>query len=206
MAGRDNPLEFDDEQLSAYLDDELAPDERVRVEARLSADPAARQLLDELRTVSQAMKSLPHAALGDDLRESVLRRAERAILVAKDASAGTRVDHRTPPAVWPQQASLALGRRGAGCGIDADVRRAGGESSAGMPEQVALKKPAPAPAAPENRWGRSRCGLSKHLPQKRSRSRWMRPNHRHHSQMPQSGRPPVAQSYQTGRMSSANQT
>ena len=73
---------FDDELLSAYLDDELTPEERARVEERLAADPAARQLLDELRAVSRAMKDLPPATLGADLRETVLRRAERAMLVS----------------------------------------------------------------------------------------------------------------------------
>jgi anti-sigma factor RsiW len=77
---------FDDELLSAYLDDELAPEERARVEERLAVDPQARQLLDELRSVSQAMKDLPPANLGIDLREAVLRRAERAMLVSDQPS------------------------------------------------------------------------------------------------------------------------
>ena len=81
--------EFDDELLSAYLDDELTPEERARVEERLAADPRARQLLEELRAVSRAMKELPPATLGTDLRETVLRRAERAMLVSGErASAG----------------------------------------------------------------------------------------------------------------------
>ncbi|MGE3239552.1 MAG: anti-sigma factor, partial [Pirellulales bacterium] len=81
---------FDDELLSAYLDGELTAEERARVEERLSVDPASRQLLDELRSVSQAMQGLPHAKLSGDLRESVLRRAERSMLVAKDATAAGR--------------------------------------------------------------------------------------------------------------------
>jgi anti-sigma factor RsiW len=73
----DNPLqhELDDELLSAYLDDELAAEERALVEARLAADPAARQLLDELRHVSQAIRGLPQETLRRDMRESILRRA-----------------------------------------------------------------------------------------------------------------------------------
>ncbi len=75
---------FDDELLSAYLDDELAPEERARVEQRLAADPRAKQLLDELRAVSRTVKELPAATVGFDLRESVLRRAERAMLVPSE--------------------------------------------------------------------------------------------------------------------------
>jgi anti-sigma factor RsiW len=78
----------DDELLSAYLDDELTPEERARVEARLAADPAARQLLDELRSVSQAVRSLPQESLPADLSESVLRRAERAMLSSDASTAG----------------------------------------------------------------------------------------------------------------------
>ncbi|HEY4232967.1 MAG TPA: hypothetical protein VGM76_06060 [Lacipirellulaceae bacterium] len=77
-----NPEHIDDEMLSAYLDNELAPQERARVEERLAADPAARQLLEQLRAVSQAVKDLPAAPLGTDLRDVVLRRAERAMLVS----------------------------------------------------------------------------------------------------------------------------
>ncbi len=76
-----NP-ETDDELLSAYLDDELSPDERARVDARLAADPAARQTLDQLRAASQAMHSLPQETVGQDLRESILRRAEAAMLTS----------------------------------------------------------------------------------------------------------------------------
>lgn len=84
-----SPSPFDDELLSAYLDDEVTPEERARVDERLAADPAARQLLDELRSVSRAMKELPAATLGTDLRESVLRRAERAMLVSGELASAS---------------------------------------------------------------------------------------------------------------------
>jgi hypothetical protein len=88
--------QIDDELLSAYLDDELAPAERARVDERLAADPAARQLLDELRGVSRAMKELPGATLGTDLRESVLRRAERAMLVPGELASTSAREKFTP--------------------------------------------------------------------------------------------------------------
>ena len=79
---------FDDELLSAYLDEELAPEERARVEAHLSSSPTARQLLEELRTVSSAIKGLPQESLPSDLRETVLRRAERAMLTNSATPSG----------------------------------------------------------------------------------------------------------------------
>jgi anti-sigma factor RsiW len=75
MSEQDQHAPFDDELLSAYLDDELTPDERARVQRRLETDPAARQLLDQLRAVSQAVRDLPREAIGEDLRHSILQRA-----------------------------------------------------------------------------------------------------------------------------------
>lgn len=79
--------EFDDELLSSYLDDELAPEERARVEERLAADPQARRLLEELRFVSRSVHELPRATLEVDLREPILRRAERELLVSGERPA-----------------------------------------------------------------------------------------------------------------------
>ncbi len=69
---------IDDELLSAYLDDELSPAEHARVEARLATDPAARQLLEQLRVMSQAVHSLPQESLGREFRDAIVRRAEQA--------------------------------------------------------------------------------------------------------------------------------
>ena len=75
MSDREPNYELDDERLSAYLDDELSGEERAAVEARLAADPAAKRLLHELRSVSQAVQALPQEAVGRDLSASVVRRA-----------------------------------------------------------------------------------------------------------------------------------
>jgi anti-sigma factor RsiW len=85
MTDPQTPDEFDDELLSAYLDDELSADERARVEERLAADPAARQTLEQLRAVSRAVQGLPQESLGEDLRGAVLQRAERAMLAPSPA-------------------------------------------------------------------------------------------------------------------------
>jgi anti-sigma factor RsiW len=78
--------EFTDEWLSAYVDSELTPDERAAVEERLQTDPAARQLLNELRRVSEAVKTLPRQTLGRDMRSSVLAEIARSKTVVQPAS------------------------------------------------------------------------------------------------------------------------
>jgi hypothetical protein len=80
MSDRDRQFDLNDELLSAYLDGELSADERAAVEARLATDPAAQQMLHELRSVSQSVQALPTQSLGRDLSEEVLRRAREAKL------------------------------------------------------------------------------------------------------------------------------
>lgn len=72
---------FDDELLSAYVDGELSDDEHAQVEQRLREDPQARQLVAELRAISETLRSLPPQALGEDLRAAILQRAEHAGLL-----------------------------------------------------------------------------------------------------------------------------
>ena len=55
----------------------LTAAEQAEVERLLAADPAARQLLDELRALSAALHALPQQKLGEDLSRQVLRVAER---------------------------------------------------------------------------------------------------------------------------------
>jgi hypothetical protein len=77
MPDFDSTREFHDELLSAYLDGELSPAERARVEERLVVDPVARQMLDELRSVSEAMQGLPRQDVGEDLSGAILSLAEQ---------------------------------------------------------------------------------------------------------------------------------
>ncbi len=101
--------EFDDQLLSAYLDDELTPEERARVEERLAVDPAARQLVEQLRAVSRTLQGLPQESLGEDLRGAVLQRAERAMLApaqvrlhepATDGQSPRRFSYGRSPRGW----------------------------------------------------------------------------------------------------------
>ena len=70
----------ENELLSAYLDGELTAAEQAEVERLLARSPAARQLLEELRTLSSKLQGLPQYKLEEDLSGRVLRVAERRML------------------------------------------------------------------------------------------------------------------------------
>jgi anti-sigma factor RsiW len=91
--------EIDDELLSAYLDDELSTEDRALVEDRLAADPAARQTLEQLRSVSQSVRDLPTESIGHDLSDAILERA-----------AAARAARPQSAAPSPQLPSVTIGR------------------------------------------------------------------------------------------------
>ncbi|MCE5266772.1 MAG: zf-HC2 domain-containing protein [Planctomycetaceae bacterium] len=68
------------ELLSAYLDGELTAAEQEEVERLLATDPAARQLLEDLRALSATLQSLPQEKVGEDLSHRVLQAAERRMI------------------------------------------------------------------------------------------------------------------------------
>jgi hypothetical protein len=105
------PSENDESLLSAYLDDEVSPEERQWIEAKLAEDPRWRQLLDELRGVQLALAELPLPRLpggvasqlwlnpaGDDEERVVSPRAERR---------GERAVEQASPARWRVGLTLA---------------------------------------------------------------------------------------------------
>jgi hypothetical protein len=71
MAANQPTPDFDDELLSAYVDDELTPDERATVEERLRTNEGARQTLAELQRAADAVKALPVRGLGRDLSANI---------------------------------------------------------------------------------------------------------------------------------------
>ncbi len=54
------PSFHDLERLSAYLDGQLPPDDRVRLDSRLAADPQLRAALEELRRTRLLLQRTPH--------------------------------------------------------------------------------------------------------------------------------------------------
>jgi anti-sigma factor RsiW len=71
----DKRPEFNDELLSAYLDDQLSPGERANVESRLAHDAEARELVRELQAAADAVRDLPKVAAPRDLKAAILRAA-----------------------------------------------------------------------------------------------------------------------------------
>src|SRR3972149_2384482 len=51
------PQDFD--RLSAYLDNQLPPAEKARLEARMEREPELKTALDDLRMTVRALRSLP---------------------------------------------------------------------------------------------------------------------------------------------------
>lgn len=68
-----------DELLSAYVDGELTGEELAQVEERLQNDPAARELVEELRQLSSTLQGLPKESVGSDLRQKILVCGEKAL-------------------------------------------------------------------------------------------------------------------------------
>jgi hypothetical protein len=69
------------ETLNAYLDGELSPNLTEKIERQLADDPQMRQLLSELRQVSDSLRELPRVAAPDDLAEGVIQQLERDLLL-----------------------------------------------------------------------------------------------------------------------------
>lgn len=100
MSEFDTPEPSDDELLSAYVDGELTDDERVEVERRLADDPRARELVDELRALGEQMQALPKLTLGEELRSTILQRAERTMLLGDDSQPTPRSRDTTGSRRW----------------------------------------------------------------------------------------------------------
>jgi len=70
----------ENELFSAYIDGELTAEEQAEVEQILNDNPEARQLVDDLRSLSSSLQALPVYKLDQDLVSRVLRQAEREML------------------------------------------------------------------------------------------------------------------------------
>lgn len=91
------------ERLSAYLDQELPPDERAAVEAHLSACPECAAVLAELAVVDEAAASLP-AEPPEGYFETFPARVRSRLEPPQAASPGRRV----PAWTWAAAAALLL--------------------------------------------------------------------------------------------------
>jgi hypothetical protein len=133
----------ENELFSAYLDGELTAEEQAQVEQVLGKSPSARQLLDELSAVSDALQSLPAQSVGEDLGPAVLEKAERRMLGGSgDGQPGTGDGAANPwhwhprrllnPRIWAWPAlaaAIALGMML----LNTDQQPAGGPQVAEAP-------------------------------------------------------------------------
>ncbi|MEX2140946.1 MAG: hypothetical protein WD894_16900 [Pirellulales bacterium] len=90
---------LNEELLSAYLDGECTADEQADAEARITASPELRQLVDDLRNVRTSLEVLPQHRLEANFAERVLRRAEREVLTGDRGltrAATAAADHQAP--------------------------------------------------------------------------------------------------------------
>ncbi len=79
------------ELLSAYIDGELPPVERQRVERLISENAECRQVYEELCALRASLSSLPRHKVGEDLAARVLRLAEEARLAGRAARGGAEI-------------------------------------------------------------------------------------------------------------------
>ena len=94
------------EDLSAYLDGELAPGRAEQVQRALADDPDLSAELDDLRAVRDLLAALPRARAPRDLADSVLHQAERSSLVATSPTEANRRPLRWIP--YAAAASLLI--------------------------------------------------------------------------------------------------
>src|SRR5688572_4633345 len=84
----DESAELDplDEELVAYLDGEIDPTGRVRIERRLAEDDAFRRRLRRMQQTWEALDLLPQASVGDAFTSSTMT-----LVVAEQEVAATQV-------------------------------------------------------------------------------------------------------------------
>lgn len=66
-----------DALMSAYLDQQLAPDEAARVEKLLAESPEAREELDGLQSMLRLVKNLPEVVAPPDFYEKIAKKVRR---------------------------------------------------------------------------------------------------------------------------------
>jgi anti-sigma factor RsiW len=102
-----SPTGISDEELSAFLDNDLEPFRRAQVEAALRADRQLAKKLETYRAQEASLRQASAAVLGEPVPESLLeivRRPPRRMAgtAAKPPAALAR-------ALWPLAASLMVG-------------------------------------------------------------------------------------------------
>ena len=112
----DTDAELDplDEEIVAYLDDELAPEERVAFERRLADDPALRARVDAERSAWNALSLLDVDAPNDRLPDAVVERLDAETQTELQALAASLRRRRALRALWLGSTALLLAALGFG--------------------------------------------------------------------------------------------
>lgn len=76
----------ENDQLSAYLDGELTPQEMRSVEELLARNPEARELLAELRALRDVLRGMPHKKAPQNLSRRVMERVNREFAAQSERS------------------------------------------------------------------------------------------------------------------------
>jgi anti-sigma factor RsiW len=95
-----------EEELSAFVDDELAPDRRAEVEAHLDACPGCRRRLEALCDVDLALASAPLPPVSRELARRVSERvaARPDAATAREPHGGARAAARSGGRLrWPRR-------------------------------------------------------------------------------------------------------
>lgn len=82
--------DFNDELISAYLDDELSSAERAHVDAVLRERPDLRKMFAELQMLGSTLQALPHEEQVNDWTEIIHRRTKLEILMRAESGPETR--------------------------------------------------------------------------------------------------------------------
>lgn len=96
-------------RISAYLDNELPPEQRQEVEALLARDASARALLADLQVMRSSLRALPRGRASADLMEAIRARVERQALIGPPPAASAAPKSKLPlVARWSAAAAILL--------------------------------------------------------------------------------------------------
>lgn len=106
----DRSMEELGELLSAYLDDEVTPQQRAQVEKLLGEDAEARKLFDGLKRAAGLVREIPRVAAPPSIAEEITSQLERSALLdgMDEEGALTRRQNRPLRSVFAFAATIAI--------------------------------------------------------------------------------------------------
>jgi len=96
--------EFHEELISAYLDDEVSPEERASIRQQIESDPTAEKMLADFQEMGNLLRSLPTERAPSGMVAAVHQQIERQTLLPADAK---QANNRRRP-LWLTGSTAAL--------------------------------------------------------------------------------------------------